>query len=303
LAVHPVHFEQQLQVLKKRFHVISVSELVRQLYGGGIKSDCVCITFDDGYTDNFINAKPLLEKYRCPAIFFIATKFINRKQLFWWDELQQIMLDTVTLPPVFSCVIDGQQVDYDLGDAAILNEAMRQKHRAWMAPDDPPTKRCELYLGVWSLMKRLPDAELQSILDKVRMWAGGLNDVDHLSMPLSSYQLRDLASTQLFDVGIHTVSHPSLPYHLSNVQSQEIVNSGKSLLKICNHAKNILAYPYGDYDDTTIDMVKKEKLAAAFTTSGQVVTRRSDLFRLGRFQVMDWNGKEFESQLSTWFKT
>jgi Predicted xylanase/chitin deacetylase len=303
LAVHPVHFEQQLQVLKKHFHVIPVAELVKQLYRGGIRSNCVCITFDDGYSDNFINAKPLLEKYHCPAIFFIATKFINKKQMFWWDELQQIMLDTEMLPPVFTIEIDGRQVAYELGDEAVLDEYMRKKHNAWVAPDDPPTKRCELYLAVWELLKRLPDADMQVVLDKIRIWAGGLDTIDHLSMPLTTFQLQDMASTPLFDVGVHTVTHPSLPYHACNIQSQEIVNSGKTLLKVCNHAKNILAYPYGDYDDTTIDTVKKEKLAAAFTTCAQAVTRRSDLFRLGRFQVMDWDGKEFENQLSTWFKT
>jgi len=73
-------------------------------------------------------------------------------------------------------------------------------------------------------------------------------------------------------------------------------------LQTGGHAKNILAYPYGDYGDTTLAVVKKEKLAAAFTTCGQTVTRRSDLFRLGRFQVMNWNGEEFERQLRAWFK-
>jgi Predicted xylanase/chitin deacetylase len=303
LAVHPVHFEQQLQVLKKNFHVIPVSELVKQLYSGGLRSNCVCITFDDGYSDNFVNAKPLLEKYHCPAIFFIATKFINKKQLFWWDELQQIMLDSEALPPVFSIDIGGQPLEYELGEEAMLNATMRKQHSEWVAPYDPPTKRCALYLQVWAQLKRLPDADMQLVLDKIRIWAGGLDKVDHLSMPLTSFQLQDMAGTALFDVGIHTVTHPSLPCHRGDIQSQEIANSGKTLLKICHHAKNILAYPYGDYDDTTIDTVKKEKLAAAFTTCAQAVTRRSDLFRLGRFQVMDWDGKEFENQLATWYKT
>src|ERR1044072_9851462 len=92
LAVQPEHFEQHLAILKNKFHVVPLTELVHQLQQRKLRTDCVCLTFDDGYSDNFINAKPLLEKYQCPAIFFIATKFINRKDMFWWDELQQIML-------------------------------------------------------------------------------------------------------------------------------------------------------------------------------------------------------------------
>jgi peptidoglycan/xylan/chitin deacetylase (PgdA/CDA1 family) len=291
LAVHPVYFEQHLQVLRRRFRVIAVNDLVKQLRKGYVASNSVCITFDDGYGDNFINAKPLLEKYQSPATFFVATRFINRKHLFWWDELQHIMLDAEILPSVFSLIIHDEQI-----------EATRQKHRAWIAPDNPPTKRCELYLVVWCCLKPLPDAELQSTLDRILSWAGGLNNLDHLSLPMSTIQLNDLVSHRLFDVGMHTVTHASLPFHSAETQSREIVNNRNALLKTGDHARNILAYPYGDYGDTTLAVVKKEKLAAAFTTCGQTVTRRSDLFRLGRFQVMNWNGEDFERQLLDWFK-
>ena len=303
LAVHPVYFEQHLQVLRKRFRVIALNDLVQQLKNGHVASNCVCITFDDGYSDNFVNAMPLLEKYQCPATFFVATQFINRKHLFWWDELQHIMLDAEILPPVFSLVIHYELIEYLLEEDAILNEATRQKHRTWIAPDNPPTKRCELYLLVWCCLKPLPDAELQSTLDRVRVWAGGLNNLDHLSAPMSTLQLNDLVSHRLFDVGMHTVTHASLPFHSAETQSREIVNNRNALLKTGDHAKNILAYPYGDYCDTTLAVAKKEKLAAAFTTCGQIVTRQSDLLRLGRFQVMNWNGRDFERQLHNWFKT
>jgi hypothetical protein len=38
----------------------------------------VCITFDDGRSDNFVYAVPLLKKYRLTATFFITTGFIDR---------------------------------------------------------------------------------------------------------------------------------------------------------------------------------------------------------------------------------
>jgi peptidoglycan/xylan/chitin deacetylase (PgdA/CDA1 family) len=303
LAIHPEYFEQHLQVLRKRFRVIAVNDLVMQLKKGTVASNCVCITFDDGYSDNFIYAKPLLEKYQCPATFFVASQFINQKHLFWWDELQHIMLDAEILPSVFSLVIHNELREYFLEEDAMLNEATRQKHLAWIAPDNPPTKRCELYLLVWSCLKPLPYAELQSTLDRIRFWAGGLKNLDHLSVPMSTFQLNDLVSHRLFDVGMHTVTHASLPFHSAETQSREIVNNRSALLKTCDHARNILAYPYGDYGDSTLAVVKKEKLAAAFTTCGQTVTGRSDPFLLGRFQVMNWNGQDFERQLLDWFKT
>ncbi|MEJ7830493.1 MAG: hypothetical protein WKF91_19950, partial [Segetibacter sp.] len=58
LAVTPEHFEQNLTLLQKKFNVITVSELVEQLNNKSITSDSVCLTFDDGYADNYLFAKP-----------------------------------------------------------------------------------------------------------------------------------------------------------------------------------------------------------------------------------------------------
>src|SRR6187402_538826 len=102
LAVKPENFEQQLKLLKEKYNVIPVSELVYQISNNKLKRHNIAITFDDGYNDNYINAIPALEKYRCPASFFIATKFSGMKTYFWWDELQNIFFETARLPSVFS---------------------------------------------------------------------------------------------------------------------------------------------------------------------------------------------------------
>lgn len=303
LAVHPIYFEQHLQVLRDRFRVIPVNELVAQLRKGHVAHRRVCITFDDGYCDNFFNAKPLLEKYQCPATFFIATRFINRHHFFWWDELQAILLDTEVLPAQFSMVIHKDWIEYALEEDAVLTAGARERHHAWIAPEPPPTRRCELYLKLWRCLKPLPDQQLRFTLNRIRSWAGGLNNLDHFNAPMSTTQMNDLFSHQLFDAGMHTVTHASLPFHSAETQYREIVENRFALLNAGEHARNILAYPYGDYDDTTVEVVKKQQLAAAFTTFGKTVTKQSDPFSLGRFQVMNWSGPEFERQLLNWFKT
>src|SRR5215213_3511763 len=67
LCVTPENFDEQLAYFKKHFNVISLSEFVNDLANRRVKKNTVCITFDDGYTDNFLEAKPLLEKHNCPA--------------------------------------------------------------------------------------------------------------------------------------------------------------------------------------------------------------------------------------------
>ena len=52
----------------------------------GLDPDCCYIlsTFDDGYYNN-LHVVPLLQEYKCPALFYITTHNIMYNECFWWD--------------------------------------------------------------------------------------------------------------------------------------------------------------------------------------------------------------------------
>jgi peptidoglycan/xylan/chitin deacetylase (PgdA/CDA1 family) len=49
------------------------------------------ITFDDGYRDNYDVALPLLLKHGVRATFFLATDYIDRRRLYWWDRVSLLV--------------------------------------------------------------------------------------------------------------------------------------------------------------------------------------------------------------------
>jgi len=73
-------FKKQLKYLKKKkFNVIKLSELVKLSEGNKkIQPKTMCLTFDDGYQDNYINVFPLLKKYNFPATIFMSTALIKK---------------------------------------------------------------------------------------------------------------------------------------------------------------------------------------------------------------------------------
>ncbi|MDP8260445.1 MAG: polysaccharide deacetylase family protein [Candidatus Gygaella obscura] len=81
LIVSPKAFEEQMRFLAKNsYNVISLSCLARIIQENKkIPPKTVVVTFDDGYRDNFLNAKPILEKYLIPATIFIAVDFIGQQ--------------------------------------------------------------------------------------------------------------------------------------------------------------------------------------------------------------------------------
>ncbi|MGH7671036.1 MAG: polysaccharide deacetylase family protein [Gemmatimonadaceae bacterium] len=79
-------FAAFLRFFKRFYTVISLGELLARLRRGEDVGNCLVITFDDGYLDNYRDAAPLLASYGLPACFFVVTDFMGSDSLPWWDE-------------------------------------------------------------------------------------------------------------------------------------------------------------------------------------------------------------------------
>lgn len=67
--------------LEQGYRFVSPADLVDGLDPGGRYA---MITFDDGYYNNTL-ALPVLEAYKVPAVFCIATDNVRQNKCFWWD--------------------------------------------------------------------------------------------------------------------------------------------------------------------------------------------------------------------------
>lgn len=74
-------FEKQIAYIASHYQVILLSELVNRLENGESVQGCVCITFDDGYHDNYTVALPILEKYSVPASVFVITSLMGKTNM------------------------------------------------------------------------------------------------------------------------------------------------------------------------------------------------------------------------------
>lgn len=300
LAVSPAHFEEQLQVLK-RYRVISMRELVEHVRNNSIPSNCVCLSFDDGYGDNYHAAIPLLEKYEIPASIFIATGYINQQRPFWWDELEQLLLHSSELPSSFSTDINGQPIEFDLGKTVLSPDEEEQQHH-WQWPAPPPTQRIGLYLTIWEQLKPLTYPSLQPVLQNIQYWAGNHVPANDNDFPMTEEQLNISSRHPLVDIGLHTTTHTALGAHSAETQRYEMEACRQYLETHTAQYQPLVTYPYGSYNHETLELARDMQLSAGFTTEEQVVTQQSHLYRLGRFQVKNWNGEIFEKQLTTWMK-
>lgn len=303
LSVSAANFNEQLQVLQRKYKVASVNSLITQIKNGALTDKTVCITFDDGYSDNYFTAKPILEKNYCPANFFIATHFLDQEQEYWWDELEKIVLHTKSLPSTLKIVINKNWFEFHLNDDALLNKEKWQLQQKWIWTEAPATSRCALYIALWERIRPLPFNEIQIVMEDLRAWAGSEVPRTPADFPMKSDQLQEMAANPLFDIGIHTATHPALGFHSKEMQQGEINAGSNYLQKKLGKIPRTMAYPYGHYNEDTLAIVQDIKISAAFTTEEKLVVKQSNPCQLGRFQVKNWNGKAFENQLDLWFKS
>lgn len=77
-AVTPENFEKQMEALKDDgFNVVSLDRLAEYRKNGTIPRKTVCLTFDDGYRDNYTVAFPILKRIGFPATVFVITGAIG----------------------------------------------------------------------------------------------------------------------------------------------------------------------------------------------------------------------------------
>jgi peptidoglycan/xylan/chitin deacetylase (PgdA/CDA1 family) len=291
LAVTPEHFAEQLAYLSDHSEPVPLEEIFRPERSALPR---VAVTFDDGYADNLIVAKPLLEEQRVPATIFICTGNLGTRREFWWDELERIVLEPETLPGRLETTVGQSRVVCDLGDGSISAPAWNVLDRS------DPSPRHGLYRELASLIRPLSAGARDAALAELRTWAG-LGEVGREShRSLTKPEVATLAASPWVEIGAHTVSHPVLSSLAAQAQRREIETSRNVLKELTGKSVDAFAYPYGgasDYSRTTVRILQETAATIACTTEPNAVTERINLLRIPRILVRDWDAGELRQRL------
>jgi peptidoglycan/xylan/chitin deacetylase (PgdA/CDA1 family) len=85
MAIPTDKFLRQVEFLQRHYRIVSLSEAVEIVRSGTCKVPTVCLTFDDGYEDNFLYLRAVAEALGVPVALFICTKPIESRKEFTHD--------------------------------------------------------------------------------------------------------------------------------------------------------------------------------------------------------------------------
>jgi peptidoglycan/xylan/chitin deacetylase (PgdA/CDA1 family) len=294
LSVTPENFDSHMKMLARRFHPISLRELVDDLRRGRVRDRAVVVTFDDGYEDNYRNARPMLEKYLIPATVFVSSGYTGSKREFWWDELDRLILGTRSLPELISVELNGNVCRWNVLDendsAGVSSEKRYSQH--------------EVYMDLCARFQQLDSGQVDSAIEELRNRVGDRGEGRPENMPMSVDQVRSLHEGGLIEIGAHTRSHVNFAAQTSARQQEEIEGSKQDLETMLGASIESFSYPFGTLDHYTnrsVECVKAAGFQNALANFSANVTRVDSLYEIPRRMIRNWDGITFENALDGYY--
>ena len=305
LTVTPEHFAAHLDLLRRVAVPLPLTELAERAKTGRLPRRAVAVTFDDGYADNLLQARPILAGCGIPATVFVAGTGGGAGGEFFWDELERLLLQPGKLPAAIN-IRTGKQT-WTFGAEIQENYSVEdwEQARGWnLAAGRTANSRQQLYRELCSLVAPLDGPLRQEILEQVRSWAGAPSAARDSHRRLTPDELRKLAAGGAVEVGGHTLNHPVLAMLSRPQQEAEIVGNKRALEDILGRPVCTFAYPFGgcrDYTPQTVEIVRESGFAAACANVRGGVRKNSDPHQLPRVLVRDWDADMFAAHLEEWF--
>ena len=277
MCVDPGRFAEQLEQIAAH-RVLELAELAELARAKRVPAGALAVSFDDGYADTLVNARPRLAAAGVPATVFVSTGHIADQRPFFWDTLYRLLGDGERRP---------QQLTLSFSDGS----------RAWRT--DTPERRDRARRQIHHLIQPAAPEVIERVLAELAAWADGAAHGVPRAMTID--ELRELAADPLIAIGAHTVRHVNLGFQGELMQREEIERSRDDVSAWLGAAPAGFSYPFGipevDFHAETRRLVAGAGFSYAVANADGAVSARSDPYALPRYFVPDLGGEEFADWL------
>jgi peptidoglycan/xylan/chitin deacetylase (PgdA/CDA1 family) len=258
-------FAAQMRLIAQNFNVLRLTDGIERLQGGRLPRRAVCVTFDDGYANNYDIALPILSAHGIPATVFVAPAFLNGGRMF-----NDTIIESLRRAPAELDLRAEQIGVLRLGDLQSRSQAVEK---------------------VIAQLKHLPPQQRWEAAERISARCGAQLPND---LMMSDRQVRELHRAGI-EIGAHTMTHPILTRVDAETARREIADSKARLEQIIGTRVASFAYPNGkparDYDATHVAMVKECGFDFALSTAWGAATSRSDYYQVPR--IAPWDPSAF----------
>ena len=222
ISATPKQFESQMRYLRQHRRPVALKDVITHIEQGmPLPANSVAVTFDDGFSDTYRYAFPILRRYQIPATIFVSTEYVETGEPFWFELASYLMY---RVAPQSLEVQDGIR----------------------LPTSDSWDDRTRSLRRLHGSLKDLPNAERLKVLNEwSQRYSAELSHGASLhNRPISWPQVIEMAASGIA-FGSHTVSHPNLTRVTDEELERELSESKLVLQTKLQRPIETIAYPIG----------------------------------------------------------
>lgn len=244
-------FEKQLDWIGRNYELVSLDDLVTALERRGKHNKPVAaITFDDGYSDVYSNALPILKRKGIPAAVFVVTNLVGTRQLLVHDELY-LLMGLIMAPGKGS-------LQECIESLSFPPEQLNKLLQIGLVASDP-------FQATRAILEMLSQIEINLLIKMLHNKVTISKDVLQEFQLLEWDQLKEMIA-QGITVGSHSKSHALLTHNTPAEVEEELQGSRSILERRLGIQIKHFAYPDGLFDSNAIKAAAAAGYRSAYTT-------------------------------------
>lgn len=252
-------FERLLQYIDKHYQVVTIETL--SIVKGN--KPALILSFDDGFSDFFENALPLLKKYGMPCNLNVVTNCLDNNFQIWTQRQNNLLQEIFIRKHNFVLNLGSKQINIDNFHSQNIVEKNLELFRFLFSKDEIFVE--QFFNEAESKMPfKIPITPMMS-------W-------NNLKDALGKYDI---------ELGSHSVSHITL----SNIRDKEKlkaeINDSKILIeKHTGRKVNVFAFPNGNYNEEVLRQCRLAGYKHVLTVDEQLIKKENvNEFKLPRLLI------------------
>lgn len=241
--------ERHLDWIGQHFRIFPVDDLTDGVEQPAGSKPLAAVTFDDGYSDIYHHAFPLLRRKGIPAGIFVVTAALGSAELPTHERLHALLAGASRLQ-----LLTANNLANLLREANVEQPVLKRRRRVGQDP----------FSATRFLLASLPRNDLERVMkclenenDIGGRWREALHPLEWGMLA----QMRDAGMT----IGSHSRTHP----YLTNESDQRVLDEADSSRRELKERLGVevrcFAYPGGFFDERVVNAVAKSGYRLAFT--------------------------------------
>ena len=289
-------FYEQIEYLRKHYNFITMEMLIDAIEdNASLPRKSVLLTFDDAYIDHYKYVYPLLDALKIQGSFFPPCKAITEHIVLDVNKIHFILAsekDKIKIIKEIKIELEKYRNEYNLKSDSFYFEKLAHPSRF----DTAEVIFIKRLLQV-ELEKGIRNIITNNLFEKIV----GISEASFSrELYMDIEQIKCMRRNGMH-IGSHGYNHCWLGSLSREKQKTEIEKSLTFLNQIgCDTNQWTMCYPYGNYDDSTIELLSELNCKLALTTEVNIANILNNKFTLPRLDTNDIP-KNRDSVTNDWY--